>query len=126
MCNNSSSPPCQDRLLAAPPARTSNFSSIHKRQRDLLELFEHILIYQAYGVLDDDSGQRPNHFYANPNGRLGIDTICNPALEPIKFCKLLQKHYNNPREICIVGYPQIDWQVLKSYFPLSFLIINSK
>ena len=100
----------QDRLLAAPPARTSNFSSIHKRQRDLLELFEHILIYQASGVLDDNSGQRPNLFYANPNGRLGIDTICNPALEPIKMCKLLEKHFNGPREVCIVGYPQIDWQ----------------
>ena len=81
-----------------------------KRQRDLLELFEHILIYQAYGVLNDDSGQRPSQFFANPNGRLGIDTLCNPALEPIKMCKLLEKSHTNPREICIVGYPQINWQ----------------
>ena len=61
-------------------------------------------------MLDDNSAQRPNRFFSNPNGRLGIDTICNTALEPIKICKLLQKRFNNPREICIVGYPQIDWQ----------------
>ena len=100
----------QDRLLAAPSARASNFSNAHKRQRDLLELFEHILIYQAYGVLNDDSSERPNRFYANPNGRLGIDTICNPFLEPFKICKLLEKHFNSPHHICIVGYPQINWQ----------------
>jgi hypothetical protein len=100
----------QDRLLSPPSARASNFSSVHKRQRELLEQLEHILIYQAYHALDDDSGLRPNRFYANPNGRLGIDTICNPSLEPIKMCKLLQRNYSNPRQVCIVGYPQIDWQ----------------
>ena len=26
------------------------------------------------------------------------------------MCKLLEKRFNNAREICIVGYPQIDWQ----------------
>ena len=97
-----------------------------KRQRDLLELFEHILIYQAYGVLNDDSGQRPSQFFANPSGRLGIDTLCNTALEPIKMCKLLEKNHTNPREICIVGYPQINWQAdpdsqgdLKNYLQYS-------
>ena len=116
----------KDRLLAAPSARTSNFSVVNKRQRDLLELFEHILIYQAYGVLNDDSGHRPSRYFSNPNGRLGIDTICNPFLEPIKICKLLERHFTKPREICIVGYPQINWQAdpdeqgdLKDYLQFS-------
>ena len=100
----------QDRLLAPPTARASNFQHVSKRQRGLLELFEHILIYQAYGVLNDNSGLRPSCFFSNPNGRLGIDTLCNPSLEPIKITKLLEKGFNNPREICIVGYPQINWQ----------------
>jgi hypothetical protein len=26
------------------------------------------------------------------------------------MCKLLEKSHTNPREICIVGYPQINWQ----------------
>ena len=100
----------QDRLLSPPSARASNFSSVHKRQRELLEQLEHILIYQAYHALDDDSGLRPNRFYANPNGRLGIDTICNIMLEPFKMCKLIEKHYNHPKSISIIGYPIIDWQ----------------
>ena len=41
---------------------------------------------------------------------MGIDTICNIMLEPFKICKLIEKHYNHPKDISIIGYPVIDWQ----------------
>jgi hypothetical protein len=41
---------------------------------------------------------------------MGLDTVCNIMLEPIKMCKLTEKHYNSPRNISIINYPIIDWQ----------------
>ena len=75
-----------------------------------MELLEHIIIYQASGVLDDDSCQRPKDFFTNPTGRMGLDTVCNILLEPLKMCKLIEKNYNNPKRISIINYPIIDWQ----------------
>ena len=75
-----------------------------------MELLEHIIIYQASGVLGDESCQRPKDFFSNPTGRMGLDTVCNIMLEPIKMCKLIEKHYNNPNHVLIVNYPLIDWQ----------------
>jgi hypothetical protein len=100
----------QERFLAAPPLRSANFEESSKRQRELIELLEHIIIYQASGVLGDESCQRPKDFFSNPTGRMGLDTVCNIMLEPIKMCKLIEKHYNNPKNISIIGYPIIDWQ----------------
>lgn len=76
----------------------------------MVELLEHIIIYQASGVLGDESCLRPKDFFSNPTGRIGIDTVCNILLEPLKICKLIEKNYNNPRQISIVNYPMIDWQ----------------
>ena len=73
-------------------------------------MLEHIIIYQASGVLGDESCQRPKDYFSNATGRMGIDTICNIMLEPFKICKLIEKHYNHPRNISIIGYPIIDWQ----------------
>ena len=100
----------QERFLAAPPLRSANFEESSKRQRELVELLEHIIIYQASGVLGDESCQRPKDFFSNPTGRMGLDTVCNIMLEPIKMCKLTEKHYNSPRNISIINYPIIDWQ----------------
>ena len=36
--------------------------------------------------------------------------MCLPAFEPYKICKLMHKHFKDPKDICIVGYPIIDWQ----------------
>lgn len=100
----------QDRLLAAPPLRSANFEESSRRQRELIELLEHIIIYQASGVLGDESCQRPKDFFSNPTGRMGIDNVCNIMLEPLKICKLIERNYNDPRNISIIGYPIIDWQ----------------
>ena len=75
-----------------------------------MELLEHIIIYQASGVLGDDSCQRPKDFFSNTTGRMGIDNICNILLEPFKICKLIEKNYNSPKNISVIGYPIIDWQ----------------
>ena len=75
-----------------------------------MELMEHIIIYQASGVLGDESCQRPKDFFANPTGRMGLDTVCNILLEPLKICKLIEKNYNNPKNISIINYSAIDWQ----------------
>ena len=76
----------------------------------MVELLEHIVIYQASGVLGDESCQRPKDFFSNPTGRVGLDTVCNISLEPLKMCKLIEKHYNDPKKISIINYPTIDWQ----------------
>lgn len=75
-----------------------------------MELLEHIIIYQASGVLGDESCQRPKDYFSNPTGRMGLDTVCNIMLEPIKMTKLVEKHYNDPKHISIINYPLIDWQ----------------
>ena len=100
----------QDQFLAPPVNNCANFEKKSKRQRELLELFEHILIYQSSGVMMDTSGMRPSQFFSNPSGHLGIDNICNTAYEPIKMCKILMKHFKNPRDIRIIGYPDINWR----------------
>jgi hypothetical protein len=76
----------------------------------MLSLLEGMIIYQSSHVLRDESGMRPSMFFNNPTGHLGIDTVCNTALEPIKMSSLLIRHFNNPRNIRIIGYPQIDWR----------------
>lgn len=100
----------QERFLAPPPLRSANFEESSKRHREMTELLEHIIIYQASGVLGDESCQRPKDFFSNPTGRMGLDTVCNIMLEPLKMCKLLEKHYNDPKRISIISYPIIDWQ----------------
>ena len=77
--------------------------------RYLRGLLEHILIYQASGVMGDNSGVNPSEFFCNPGGRLGIDRVCSPGFEPYKICKLVTKHFKNPRELRIIGYPHLDW-----------------
>ena len=76
----------------------------------MLELREHLSIHQSSYVLRDESGMRPSQFYNNPSGHLGINTVCNTALEPIKMSSLLMRHFNNPSNIQIIGYPMIDWR----------------
>ena len=99
----------QERFLAPPAARSQNFKDNSKKQRQLLELFEHIIIYQAAGVMGDTSTERPKDYFCNPGGRLGIDKVCHPGMEPFKMCKLLSKLCPAVRDVRIIGYPQIDW-----------------
>lgn len=99
-----------ERFLVAPPLRSANFEETNKRQRELMELLEHIIIYQASGVLGDESCQRPKDYFSNPTGRMGIDNVCHVLMEPIKMCKLIERNYNSPRRISIINYPNIDWQ----------------
>ena len=92
-----------------PTVRTTNFKEVNKRQLELLELFEHLVIYQASRVMGDTSTERPRDYFCNPSGRLGIDKVCHPGFEPYKMAQLIKKHYVRPSNIRIVGYPCIDW-----------------
>ena len=59
--------------------------------------------------MGDTSTERPRDYFCNPSGRLGIDKVCHPGFEPYKMAQLIFKNYPRPRNIKIVGYPQLDW-----------------
>ena len=104
----------QERLLAPPPVSLKSFAEVSKRNRELTELFEHVIIYQASRVMGDMSTERPKDYFCNPGGRLGIDKVCHPGFEPYKMCRLLMKQHERPASIKIIGYPDIDWMGDKS------------
>jgi hypothetical protein len=110
-----------DVLVAPPPmSRSVGFSSASVRHMELMEMLEHILIYQTSEALADKSGRRPSEFYGNPTGPLGIDTICCPAYEPIKMINLIRRNHRDVSDVRIIGYPDIDWMVFYFYFIFYF------
>ena len=72
-------------------------------------MFEYILMEQLAAIRTDTTGQRPSDFFENPNGRLGAHMLCNPFLEPFKMINLISRQHQ-PRNVRIIGYPDIDWQ----------------
>ena len=98
-------------LLSPPLDRGVTLAGDKRREHlaRLRELFEHSLIFQSSCILHDESGMRPRQFYDNPTGALGINTVCNTALEPIKMVSWLTSNYKDVSNIKIIGYPEIDW-----------------
>ena len=98
-------------LLKNPCPGSAGSEKMGKVISSLTELLEHVMIYQECGVNGIKSDSLPRHFYKNPMGLLGIDRVCLPSYEPLKMCKLVHKNLKDPKDVCIIGYTDIDWLV---------------
>jgi len=95
-------------LLATPPANAN--VEIRRENTEMCYLLQQILLYQAAHVIGDTSGALPSAYYSNPTGKLGISTICNPFMDPLKILRLFERSIDGEITLFkIIGYYNIDW-----------------